>query len=301
MFQRSLPAETIRVLMSSPLWRNLCSDPELHPEIRTDAITVYYRGGALLKELRVEDGSLRADLHHKFIPLRQSRVSAYIRLAGTGEGGLDFAESLAPLPLGNGDPLVLGAFKALMDQVLTDFPEAKIVHAICCRPENQIIDQEITFQESGQGRDKIDLCHFDYGLGKLAFAEVKRKSDARLLERNGRPEVLDQLEGYGRRLRDHRGEILDAYRRVVRWKRELGLAGRLSRLPEGGPSDLLENPILVIGSCTSEDVRRIKAGEGEWAPLMAGLKDLAAGLILCGKDGCRLSLEKGTQTVSYLA
>lgn len=48
-------------------------------------------------------------------------------------------------------------------------------------------------------------------------------------------------------------------------------------------------------------MRRIKAGEGEWAPLMAGLKDVAAGLILSGKDGCRLNLTKGTQTVIYLA
>jgi len=299
-FRRSLPAETIRVLKSSPLWQNLCSDPELHPEIRTDAVTVYYRGGALLKELRVEEGSLRADLHHKFIPLRRSGASTYIRLSGTGEAGLDFADSLEPLPLGRGDPLVLAAFKALIDQVLTDFPEAKIVHAICCRPENQIIDQEITFQESGQGRDKIDLCHFDYGLGKLAFAEVKRKTDPRLLERGGRPEVLGQLEAYGHRLRDYRDDILNAYRQVVRWKRELGLAGRLSHVPEGGPSDLLEKPILVIGNCTSEDVRRIKAGEAEWKPLMEGLKEVAAGLILCGKDGCRLNLAKGTQTVNYL-
>ena len=300
MFRRSLPTELIERLNSARLWQNIRQDAELWPEIRRDAMTVYYRGGALLKNLRIVDDFLHADIHHKFIPLQRSEAATYIRLSGTGESGLNFADLLEPLPLGSGDPLVLRAFKALMDQVLTAFPEAKIVHAICCRPENQIIDQEITFDESGQSRDKIDLCHFDYGLGKLAFAEVKRKSDSRLLERDGRPKVLDQLEAYGRRLRVQRIEILDAYRQVVRWKTELGLASRLSRVPKEGPADLLEKPLLVIGNCTSDDVRRIKAGEGEWAPLMAGLNDVAAGLILCGKDGCRLNLTKGTQTISYL-
>lgn len=219
-----------------------------------------------LKHLRVEDGSLRASLHHKFIPLRQSGGSTYIRMSGTGEGGLNFADSLAPLPLGNGDPLVLGAFKALMDQMLTDFPEAKIVHAICCRPENQIIDQEITFQESGQSRDKIDLCHFDHGLGKLAFAEVKRKTASRLLERDGRPEVLDQMEGYGHRLRDCRDEILNAYRQVVRWKRELGLAGRLSQVPEEGPSDLLESPSLSSATARAKTCDASKRVRGSGLP-----------------------------------
>jgi hypothetical protein len=108
------------------------------------------------------------------------------------------------------------------------------------------------------------------------------------------------LAAYCRRLRDYRADLLSAYRQVVSWKKELGLGGRLSHLPAEGPNDLLDKPVLVIGNCTSTDVQRIKNAEGEWAPLMAGLKDVAAGYILCGREGCRLNLVKGTQTVSYL-
>lgn len=299
-FIRSLPPESIAILKAHSFWQNICLDPELLPEIRVDAVTVYYRGGALLRELRVVDGTLLAEIHHKFVPLRRSGTTTSLRLVATDMTGFRFGEPVEPLPLGTADPLVLRAYKALMDQVLAEFPEGQIVQAICTRSENQILDQEVTFQEPGESRDKIDVCHFDYALGKLAFVEVKRKDDARLFQHETRPEVLDQLEAYCKRLQAYRSDLLAIYRQVVAWKRDLGLSGRLSQVPSNGPSDLLDKPVLVIGNCTSSDVRRIKAAEGEWAPLLAGLKEVASGLILCGRDGCRLNLTKGTQTISYL-
>lgn len=299
MFRRSLPTELIERLKPAHFWHNVCQDGELWPEIRNDAITVYYRGGALLRELRLLNGDLVASVHPKFIPLQQPATKS-VRLLDKGTAGLSFAEPLGPLPLATAEPQALRAYKAMMDQVLTAFPEGEIVQSICCRQENQIIDQEIAFQESGESRDKIDLCHFDTALQKLVFVEVKRKDDARLLQPEERPEVLDQLAAYCRRLRDYRADLVSAYRQVVAWKKELGLGGRLSHVPVEGPNDLLDKPLLVIGNCTSTDVQRIKNAEGEWVPLMAGLKDVAAGYILCGREGCRLNLVKGTQTICYL-
>lgn len=300
MFRRSLPTELIERLKPARFWQNICQDAELWPEIRNGAITVYYRGGALLRELRMVDRTLLADVHPKFIPL-QKTTSKSIRLVDKGDAGLAFSEQIGPLPLGDANAQTLRAYKAMMDQVLTTFPEGEIVQAICCRSDNQILDQEIAFQESGESRDKIDVCYFDTVLEKLVFGEIKRKDDARLLQPEDRPELLEQLATYCRRLRDYRGELLSAYRQVVAWKRELGLAGRLSQVPLEGPAEILDKPVLVIGNCTSTDVQRIKNGEGEWAPLMTGLKDVAAGLILCGKDGCRLNLAKGPQTISYVS
>jgi hypothetical protein len=187
MFRRYLPSRTIGVLKTSELWRNLCRDTELQPEIRDDAITVYYRGGALLRNLRVVGDSITAEVHPKFVPLAVSPSTTSIQLVSETDGGLKFADTILPRPIGLADADVLAAYKELMDQVLVSFPEGQIIQYICKRPENQIVDQEIAFQESGEARDKIDLCHFDAALRKLVFVEVKRKSDPRLFKPAAEP------------------------------------------------------------------------------------------------------------------
>jgi len=78
---------------------------------------------------------------------------------------------------------------------------------------------------SPDGWTPDDLCHFDTELKKLAFFEVKRKDNARLLKPQERPEVLDQLAVYCGRLRDYRADLLSTYRQMVAWKRELGPRG----------------------------------------------------------------------------
>ncbi len=83
MFRRNLSPELIQRLKPTPFWQNLCQDAELWPEIRNNAITVYYRGGALLKELRLMNGDLVADVHPKFIPLQQT-ATKYIRVVEKG-------------------------------------------------------------------------------------------------------------------------------------------------------------------------------------------------------------------------
>ncbi len=294
---RFLSPELIRRLLQASFWRNICQDPELWPEIRKDAITVYYCGGGLLRELRLLNDKLIADVHRKYIPLQPAKAS-YVRLLEEGAAGMSLVEAPGPLSLGTAGPDILRAYKATMDRISD--PEAEIVDAICGRPEkNQIIDQEIAFQESGQRCDRIDLCHFDTALKKLVFVEVKGKNDRRLFRPEGTPEVLDQLAAYCQRLTEHKGELLAAYRKVVAWKRELGLGDRLTQVPNDGPQDLLEKPILVIGDCTTADVQRIKKAEDEWAPLREGLKSVAAGVILCGKAGCRLNLVQGDQVIIF--
>lgn len=299
MIRRQLSQDLVDALGSSQLWRNFCLDLDLSPEVREGCVTVYYRSGALLRELCLSDGRLFADVHQKFVPLSRSGTSTQVSLAMTDVAGLTFVDTLAPLALGNGEPAVLTEYKRMMDQVLTG-PEGVIVQSIIRRTENQIIDQEIAFQETGQSRDQIDLCHFDTGLRKLVFVEVKRISDKRLFLRNGSVEVLDQLAAYGRRLCEQKREICDVYRSVVRWKRELGLGGRLVHVPQDCEMDLLEKPVLVIGDCSDDDVKRINAAAEEWAPLMQGLPMVAAGYILCGKNGCSLRLNNRGQARSYL-
>lgn len=301
MFERTLPSELIERLKTSRFWQNICGDTELQPEVRRDAVTVYYQGGALVRELRLDGGELLADVHQKFVPLLRTEGPTNIRLRGSGDGGMGFIRPPEPLPLGQADALTLKTYKDMMAIVLAPNVEGLLQQAIVSRSENAVLDQEIAFQESGESRDKIDLCHYDGHLRKLIFVELKHKDDSRLFKPLDRPEVLEQLEAYGRRLHTYRQELTEAYRRVAGWKRDLGLGGRLASVPTDGVMDLLEKPILVIGNCYRDDVPRIRNGDGEWAVLRRELPNVAAGLILCGKDGCRLGLAAGPQCLTFLA
>jgi hypothetical protein len=163
---------------------------------------------------------------------------------------------------------------------------------------NQILDQEIEFDDAGSS-EGIDLCSYDPTARKLVFVEVKRVVDDRLLANGHAPEVLQQLRGYARRLSRHRNELLSAYQRTTAWKRELGLGDRLQNVPVDGPQDMLDKPILVIGDCKNADLEQILRGEGQWGPLMAGLPEVAAGLIVCLKSGCRLRLKADSRMLVF--
>ncbi|CAN5359833.1 hypothetical protein BH11PLA2_BH11PLA2_38430 [soil metagenome] len=294
MLRRTLSEELITALTGNPAWKNLLADTSLFPEIRDGHVTVYHLGGAFLRGLRLDNGGLCADIHPKYIPVTSAKAS--VPLSWTSQG-FGFSDDATALPLGEAGSKELKAYKDRMRLVLTDFPEGAVVQAILERPENCILDQEITFQASGQPRDKIDLCYFDAGLQKLVFVEVKRRVDSRLWKPTEQPEIISQLRAYGDQLRNLRSNILEAYREVVSIKQSLGLGRRLSAIPAGGPADLLEKPLLVIGDCSLADVQAMNSGSPEWQTLLKGLPDVAAGLILCGSDGCRLTLDPaGRQT-----
>ncbi len=299
MLRRYLSEEFFQYLATKPFWKSIAADRELHPEIRDNAVTVYYCGAALIRDLRVAEGGLSGQLHFKYVPVLRQGKSSYVSLMA-GESGLGFADDLQPLPLGNASREVLSEYKRVMRSVRRT-PECEIVHSLVCRTDHQVLDQEIEFQLPGESsHDKIDLCHFDTALNCLAFVEVKGLHDPRLKPgANGTPEVVDQLSCYGRRLREQRSDILQAYRFVVDCKRRLGLGDRLHRVPEDGPQHMLAKPVLVIGNCGRSDVTKFLNSEDTWSALIEGLRDVAAGLVLCGKRGGRLNLECGYQTLVF--
>ncbi|MCA9026804.1 MAG: hypothetical protein KDA86_16475 [Planctomycetaceae bacterium] len=157
------------------------------------------------------------------------------------------------------------------------------------------------FQEPGvRTAEKIDLCHFDVGLNCLSLAEVKGIHDNRLRSRDGQvPEVIDQLRRYRVRGEQHRSEIIQACETSIGLKRRLGFKSRLEGVPESGPFSLMKKPVLVIGGCSHDDVRAILDRTPEWILLMEGLEEEAAGLILCGQNGCNLNLQAGRQCLVF--
>lgn len=296
---RNLPEDFFENAEFRRFLANVSQDIELFPEIRNGSVTIYYRGAALIRDMRVQDGQIVGQVHFKYIPVHSPDNSNYVTLQ-LGTTGLTFPQSLAPLAIGFGDSRVLSEYKRTMRSVSHNL-ECLIVHEIVCRHHNLILDQEIKFQTSGEPEaDKIDICHFDSHLNCLTFVEVKGIHDPRLEPgANDLPEVVDQLQRYGRRIEQQRAAILDDYQRVVALKRRLGLAERLIGVPSNGPTSLLRKPVLVIGHCTQVDVQAIVGRHEKWVPLLDGIKEFAAGLILCGRDGCRLNLEQGRQVIIF--
>jgi hypothetical protein len=180
-------------------------------------------------------------------------------------------------------------------------PEDDVVHAIVTRQENRVVDQELKFQESGVPEsDKIDICHFDCEHQCVSLVEVKHIDDKRLYPgSSGMPEVLDQLRRYRARLEKHRDDLAQGCEAAIALKRKLGFGARLEKVPDTGPLSLMKKPVLVIGGCGADDVRRILSGDGEWQALRKGLEDVSSALIVCGQQGCSLDLRHGRQTFVF--
>lgn len=295
MLRRRLSDEMINLLV--PLIANIVDDWDLQVEVRDNSVTIYYRGAALLRDICLEDNQLTGKIHYKYVPLKRPDRSDYLRMT-SGVDGLKFETAPQPMPLSQFAPEVLREYKRMMKSVSGN-PEANVVHGIVSRPENQIVDQELKFQESGQPEaDKIDICHYDTGLNCLALVEVKGLHDTRLRSQVEQvPEVIDQLRSYRTRIETNHECIIGGCESSISLKRRLGLTNRLVEIPESDSLPLLKKPVLVIGGCSRDDVRSFFAENGEWQELMDGLSEETAGVILCGQNGCDLNLEPpGRQT-----
>lgn len=295
MLRRRLSDEMINLLV--PLIANFVDDWDLQVEVRDNYVTIYYRGAALLRNICLEDNQLTGKIHYKYVPLQRPESTDYLRMTSGGDG-LKFDTDPQPMPLNQFVPEVLREYKRMMKSVSGN-PEANVVHGIVSRPENQIVDQELKFQESGLPEtDKIDICHYDTGLNCLALVEVKGLHDLRLSSLDGEvPEVIDQLRRYRTRIETNREYIIGGCESSIFLKRRLGLTNRLIGIPESDSLPLLKKPVLVIGGCTRDDVRSIFAENGKWQGLMDGIAEETAGVILCGQNGCDLNLEPpGRQT-----
>lgn len=282
--ERRLPEELIEALINLPIWPNVVADRDLCPEIRGGTVTIYYSGCGILRDLRLQDGSVVGSINVAHVPLT-TKGRRDLQLTWNPDLGFQFADTPIAVPLGRGDADVLRVYKAAA-QIR---PEQELLGAVLRHDNNQglVLDQEIAF--SGR-TERIDLCYFDTRLQRLAFLELKRVDDSRLLSRRGEPpEVLDQLWRYAECLRVEEQNVLKSFRQCLELKRgRLGLSARTARIPETEDLQLCTRPILAIGGCDEALVRDILRGEGCWKPLMDGLPQVAASLYLCGDNGFKL-------------
>jgi hypothetical protein len=97
MLRRQLSDEMIEVL--TPLLTQVVDDWELQVEIRDEAVTIYYRGAALLRDLKLEGGKLIGSVHYRYVPLQRLEGSDYLRVSSDADG---FAFESTPQPLALG-------------------------------------------------------------------------------------------------------------------------------------------------------------------------------------------------------
>ncbi len=296
---RSLPDEFFSNAEFREFFQNVSGDPELYPAIRNGSMTIYYRGAALIRDLRIQDGQVVGQMHFRYLPANPPDKSGFVTLQ-LGAGGFSFPQSAAPMAIGFGTPTVLSEYKRAMRSVSHNL-ESSIVHEIVRRHQNVILDREIRFQSSGQTVSyTIDICHFDTHLNCLALVEVKGIHDARLEAGDNQiPEVVQQLQRACLWIEQQRAEIQEDYEQVVCLKRRLGLTARLTGVPTNGPAALLKKPVLVIGNCKQKEMLAILGRHKKWVPLLDKIKNYAAGLILCGNAGCLLNLERRQHVIVF--
>jgi hypothetical protein len=282
--ERYLSEEMIHALTNLAIWPNIVADHELCPEIRGGTVTIYYSGCGVLRDLRLQDGSVTGWINVAHVPL-VAEGHPDLPLTWNAALGFQFPVSPIALPLGLGTPQVLNAYKAAA-QIR---PEQELLGAVLRREGNRglILDQEIAFCRRAL---RIDLCYFDNRLHQLAFLELKRVDDQRLFSVGGQPpEVLNQLQNYATCLHEDEQDVLPNFRQGLQLKRKrLGLQARVAGFPEADQLQLCRRPMLGIGGCTQALVQDILQGNGGWGPLMIGLPQVAAGLYLFGNNGFQL-------------
>ena len=300
MLRRNLPDEWITWGESPPgYWSSIINDPELHPEIRDNTVTVYYRGAALIRNLSLSGDTLIGDVHFKYVPVSTSNGSEYLKFSGNTQG-LRFENSLEPQHLGDCGQDVLNGYKRKMRSVV-HYGESQVLHHITSHPANVIIDQEIALQTTGSPTSEIlNLCYYSTHHQSAVFVQVNMIHDLRLkADADQVPEIIQQLKRFREQIEKHHQAMIDTCQKIVAIKRQIGLSKRVEAIPPSGPSRLMKKVLLVIGGCSQQDIESVLHGEGEWSIFRDALEKETAGLILCGMTGCPLKLEAGRQSLIF--
>lgn len=263
-----LPKDLPDALKDQPLWRAISTDPDLFPEYRPTAtgpsFTVYYRGAALLRELRILDGRLQALQHVKYVPMGDPK-SPYVTVVDGADGlGFRFDGFPDPLPLAAAEPETLRRYKAqVVAQNGTGNREGRLVEALC--RSNRVVDQEIVLPCVEEGSDRIDLAVARRDAPRVVLVEVKRVDDARLYAPPGRaPEVVEQLMRYVDAVERHQIGLASRFADAVAAKRQVGVGDFAGWGADSRSIAIEPRVVLAIGGCDRGTVRSIQSGEGVW-------------------------------------
>lgn len=231
-------------------WRTLVDDKDVFLAIRGNYINAYYRGCSLSK-LSWQAGDILGEVHYKYL-LRPSVHNEYVKVLG-GEAKLDDAKNWFLTDVSRVNSLKRAA-------VPHAGAEKTGVHDILNANTN-VLDVEIAFgkDEYDAGAPRLDFAALRGSAEEatVVFFEAKHFDNRKALRKGGdmRPEVVEQIETYRRKLRDNRDTVIKSYRRVCCNLRSLhGVAERhkdrdaiLESIADGSRELTIdENPVLIV-------------------------------------------------------
>jgi hypothetical protein len=224
--KRGLPDDLVDALREAyhqnGWWTDIVNDPEVFVAPRKSCVCVYYRGNCLLN-LAFHDGKLMGRIHYKYLLKPELKPTYWIAV----EGQIKQPNSIDPFISDFSDlDLVKRASRPYASA------EKQGVSEIIAANLN-IVDVEIALGDSGdlageedepvpaidgpkvRHNSRVDFVAVQGGgkTLKLVFFEAKHFGNLELRSSTGEPRVVKQIERYSNLLKNHRREILDAYRR----------------------------------------------------------------------------------------
>ena len=253
-FEREISDEMINALndeyKKGGWWHKLADHEDTVIAIRDSYMNVYYNGCNIAK-VEFKKGKLKASIHYKYL-LKKEINSPYIE---QNDGGFEIAN--------HADFFISS---------LLDFDDIKRatkayggiekigVHKIIHANEN-IVDTEIALSKGKSDKDddsknknsRIDFCAIQKEGGKslLRFFEAKHYSNKELRAKQGSEiKVILQLERYQNILQNQNGDILSAYKKVIRKSADIQGKNILGNIVEKYPDikalEIDPEPRLVI-------------------------------------------------------
>lgn len=226
-------------------WRKMLDDSELFIAIRDNYINVYYYGQSLCKLTYSSKAAVvRGETHKKYLGIDKS---GYL----TSIDGVFTVQSGVKLSLGDLDEL-----KKNIEDYIGD--EKRCSYQEILKPENHVIDVEITFVKESKKEDvKYENSSVDYLAledNRLVFYEAKHIKNPELRSTT-EAKVLGQIRRYTTALGDHKDEILKSYDKVLENLVELHIN------PKVFPKETIEidsSPRLIIFEVEDEKNEHIE-------------------------------------------
>lgn len=256
-------------------WQTLIDDKSLFLGIRDEYVDLYLNGGRLLN-LKYVRGAFVGETHFKYL-VDLTRTDSKNENVKFKNGTFERVNLNDPYRDIAAD---LSGIKSAVS--LYQGEEKQGVHKIIVHNKN-VIDTEIQFRGENRRVDFAALQKIN-GKIKLVFFEAKSYSNSQIRHPSDHPEVLDQIEAYERIIREHRVEIEQSYRRVV--KNISSLEGWSSRrssiIAEAASSGFIVDPEvhLVIFNFKNPQKKEANRPDGEFTRL-------------CGARGKHRVLTKG--------
>ncbi len=232
-------------------WQNLVNDPSIYIDIRKDnIINAYYRGASIIK-LEYSNG-LTGKIHYEYIPLKSEQPYVSYKF---NRNSVEFnTEDIAPHLLNNFDSDVLKAIKSRINK-FNDTSSEKCIQSELILKDGFFIDSEFAYKKDVEEELRIDLVRIDTDLKKIVFYEVKTILNPELQNEK----IVSQLTKYKSFAENYSPYLLDHYKKLFEIKKKLNiLPVKLAELNHIDDYTILNKPVLLIGDCTDEWIKKHK-------------------------------------------